>query len=103
MRRVILITICLAPFYGLWPAGSWPLRAKLDPTVRAALEARCGDVEVSMRSTCEQGLLEDFAGGAYEPDSVLRLHCTRWTGTWGSVTEPPLPICEERYGGWITG
>jgi hypothetical protein len=79
------------------------LPGKLDPEVRAALRVRCGSLDEPSLRSCERSLSNRIAGGSIDPAAILRMHCTRWQGPWGQVTEQPPPICDERYGGWIRG
>ena len=75
----------------------------LDPDVRAALGVRCGNLDESISRECQRALSDRIATGSIDPGAILRMHCTRWEGPWGRVTESPPQICADRFGGWIRG
>jgi len=79
------------------------LPGRFDPEVRAALQVRCERFDGARSRECERTLSARIASGSVDPAAILRMHCTRWEGVWGHVTEPPPAICAERFGGWIRG
>ena len=95
------LTLAIHAMSAGWLGLSLP--GKLDPEVRAALHVRCGNLDRPDHRSCERTLSDRIAAGSIDPGAIVRMHCTRWQGPWGQVTEQPPPICYERYGGWIRG
>ena len=76
---------------------------KADPRVEAAIDLRCGDESVVLRTECARELRRDFQTGARHPEAIVRPHCTRFMNDWSLEIEQPSTICTELYGGWIEG
>ena len=70
--------------------------------VDVAVEVRCGNLESWQRRTCEEELTQRFASGNASPESVLRMHCTRARTVWDQALPAPPPLCEAKFGGWIS-
>lgn len=68
-----------------------------------ALEARCGGMQERMRQTCETTLTARFASGEANPESMIRIHCTRVESVWDAPLPEPPAVCMERFGGWLSG
>lgn len=73
----------------------------VDPRAAAAIEVRCAEEHEAFRDDCALELQRDFELGVREPDTILRMHCTRYASDW--ATQPPAArqVCEEIFGGWI--
>jgi len=67
-----------------------------------ALQARCGGMQEAMRRSCEESLSARFASGETNPESLIRLHCTRVESVWDAPLPDPPALCIERFGGWVT-
>ena len=94
-----------------WGAFRAELPARIDtwingdegPTFHAAIALRCDSGAAELRVECANDLQRDIDTGVQKPDTIVRLHCTRFTNTWALESESPSAICQELYGGWIEG
>ena len=75
----------------------------LDPDERKAVELQCRSMEGVLRSSCERETAESLVAGEFDPDAILRLHCTRYDNHWFENIETPPNLCIQRYGGWLHG
>jgi hypothetical protein len=74
-----------------------------DPTPQVAIGIRCGNLAGAEARDCEFQLRARIDAGRIDPESVVRLHCTRIENVWTKHTPPePPPVCTERFGGWLT-
>jgi len=73
------------------------------PTVHAAIQLRCDSGAEDLRAECAKDLQRDIDTGVAKPDTIVRVHCTRFTNAWTLEAESPSEICQELYGGWIEG
>jgi len=112
MRALIILMLSFGVGYGLtrsdelWPMleASALIAPAPNPDRHRALELRCGGLDGWQRSECEMGLVARFESGESDPESVLRLHCTRVRSLWEHAPAPAPPaVCKQRYGGWLTG
>jgi hypothetical protein len=111
MRVLIVLTLSFAIGYGIahFDEGEAPLDptallgSEPDPDEGNAIEIRCGELAGWQRSECESSLVARFNAGATDPESVLRLHCTRVDSDWDTRPRPAPPaVCTQRFGGWLT-
>jgi hypothetical protein len=106
MRILILIAALglitwSSPAFRAWSATLF--EEKHDPHAVAAIELRCASELDSLRGNCARDLQSDFDLGLREPETIVRLHCTKFSSDWANTPRTPLSICNEIYGGWIKG
>lgn len=106
MRLLILIaalglTTWSSPVFRDWSATLFEKSS--DPHSVAAIELRCASELDSLREDCARDLRHDFDLGLREPETIVRLHCTKFSSDWAITPRTPLSICNEIYGGWIKG
>ena len=55
------------------------------------------------RTSCEVETSESLVAGEFDPEPILRVHCTRFDNLWAENIEIPPDLCIQRYGGWLHG
>jgi hypothetical protein len=80
----------------------WFLSRALEPDERTAVELQCRSMDGVLRESCESETTESLVAGEFDPEPILRVHCTRFENRWatGDVEIPP-DLCIQRYGGWL--
>lgn len=73
----------------------------VDPREAAAIEVRCAEEHEAFRDDCALELKRDFELGVRQPDTILRMHCTRFSSEWAARPPAARAVCEEIFGGWI--
>lgn len=81
----------------------WRLGRDLAPEERAAVELQCRGMDGVLRESCEQETSHSLIAGDFDPEPILRVHCTRFDNDWATDVEIPPSLCIERYGGWLHG
>ena len=88
-----------------WLEGprAWIAAHSIEPEERAAVELQCRSLQDPLRTSCEQETTESLVAGEFDPEPILRVHCTRFDNLWaaGAIEVPP-ELCIERYGGWLS-
>jgi hypothetical protein len=104
MRWIIITAAVCLMAWSNTDARTWIenlIEEPADPHVAAAIEVRCASEEGAFREECALDLQRDFELGVREPESILRLHCTRVPSDWAQRARTADSICERIYGGWI--
>ncbi len=85
------------------PASLFASRS-LDQDEQTAVELQCRSMDGVLRSSCETETSESLVAGAFDPEPILCVHCTRFDNLWatGDIEIPP-DLCIQRYGGWLHG
>jgi hypothetical protein len=73
----------------------------VDPREAAAIEVRCAEEHEAFRDDCALELKRDFELGVRQPDTILRMHCTRYASDWAARPPAAREVCREIFGGWI--
>jgi len=81
----------------------WLTTRALDHEEQAAIELQCRGMGTMLRDSCEQETTESLVAGDFDPEPILRVHCTRFDNLWAENIEIPPDLCIERYGGWLHG
>ena len=101
-KALLLIAVCAAGL-ALWrearpgPGG----RPWLDAMARKAIELQCRSAHQALRPHCEREATKALRAGSFDPEVVLRVHCTRFDNGWTPRPGPAPDLCVARYGGWI--
>lgn len=102
---ILMAALCLmawsSPELRAW--SKTLLEDPADTHAVAAIELRCAGEVGALRDDCAEDLQRDFDLGVREPETIVRLHCTRFPSDWELTSRNPLSICKEIYGGWING
>ena len=81
----------------------WFTTRTLDHDEQAAVELQCRGMKQTMRDSCEQETSTSLVAGEFDPEPILRVHCTRFDNLWAENIEIPPDLCIQRYGGWLHG
>ena len=103
-RTLLLLTGPLAASF-FWfdePLDLFGLR-RLDRNERHAVELQCRKMTRTLRPSCEHETAAALRAGKFDPELILRVHCTRFDNEWSEVVEAAPDLCVERYGGWLSG
>lgn len=85
-------------FEGPLILGEW---RRLDPNARQAIELQCRSLTRALRASCEREAAEALRTGTFDPERILRVHCTRFDNDWETRPSTAPELCVERYGGWL--
>ena len=101
-KALLLLAACAAGL-ALWRegppgAGRGPW---LDSIAREAIELQCRSAHQALRENCEREAAKALRAGSFDPEVVLRVHCTRFDNGWTPGPAAAPDLCVERYGGWI--
>ena len=55
----------------------------------------------SLAAEFPRSTAESLVAGEFDPDPILRVHCTRFDNLWSENVEIPPNLCIQRYGGWL--
>jgi len=102
--KTAMLVACGLFAYGQgWLAGpsSWWLDRELEADEVTAVELQCRGMDGVLRESCEEETSESLVAGEFDPEPILRVHCTRFENTWAEEVEIPPNLCIQRYGGWL--
>ena len=105
-RTTTLLLVACGLFF--WSRGhtlplGWLGDAPLEPEEKAAVELQCRSMDGALRATCEVETTESLVAGEFDPEPILRVHCTRFESVWApEAVEIPPDLCITRYGGWLS-
>jgi len=74
---------------------------RLDPNARQAIALQCRSLNAALRESCEREAAQALRAGTFDPERILRVHCTRFDNDWGPHPSNAPDFCVERYGGWL--